>query len=512
MSGSGPTRRAVASGLAASGLASIAWSAATGGPSLGPAKPFSFETLKSHARALAGQPYRAPPTRPGLQALDFDAVGAIRYRPDAALWRDLPGDSAVEFFHLGRYAPSPVAINVVDAGGARQIVYSRSLFDIPRGNPAARLPENLGFAGFRVMNHEGGGDWLAYLGASYFRAATPFNQYGLSMRAIAIDTATPNVEEFPSFTEFWLDHDAAGNLVVCALLDGPSVTGAYRITHRKSASGLVQDIEATLNFRRGVLRLGIAPLTSMYWYGEADRALAVDWRPQIHDSDGLAMWTGAGERIWRPLANPPRVVTNAFQDRDPRGFGLMQRDRLFGDYEDDGAFYNRRPSLWVEPVGALGAGAVQLVEIPTAAETNDNIVAFWTPAKSVAAGDTLETRYRLYWTDEEPSPLGVATVIATRTGVGGRPGLPGEAAVRKFVIDFAGGRLASLDRSSGVQAIVTFSRGAPTDVAAYPIVGTPNWRLLFDAAITPGNTLDLRAFLRVNGSALTETWVGQAFG
>jgi len=506
------TRRAVTGGLIVGGLATGVWAAGDAGPSLGPPKPFSFEALKNRAREMAGQPYRATPPRPGLETLDFDAVGAIRYRPEAALWRDVPGDSSVEFFHLGRYAPTPVAINVVDGGAARQVVYSRSLFDIPRGNPAGRLPDNLGFAGFRVMNHEGGGDWLAFLGASYFRAATPFNQYGLSMRAIAIDTATPNVEEFPSFTEFWLGHDPEGNLVVCALLDGPSVAGAYRIVHRKSASGLVQEVEASLNFRRGVLRLGLAPLTSMYWYGEADRALAVDWRPQIHDSDGLAMWTGAGERIWRPLANPPRVVTNAFQDRDPRGFGLMQRDRVFSDYEDDGAFYDRRPSLWVEPVGAWGAGSVQLVEIPTAAETNDNIVAFWTPAKPVAAGDTLETRYRLCWADEEPAPVGVARAVATRVGVGGRPGVTGDTAARKFVIDFAGGRLAGLTRSSGVEAVVTFSRGAPSGVAAYPVVGTPNWRLMFDAALQAGNTLDLRAFLRVNGAALTETWVGQAFG
>ncbi|MGH7022239.1 MAG: glucan biosynthesis protein, partial [Caulobacteraceae bacterium] len=194
----------------------------------------------------------------------------------------------------------------------------------------------------------------------------------------------------------------------------------------------------------------------------------------------------------------------------PRGFGLMQRDRAFADYQDDGAFYNRRPSLWVQPVGGWGAGAVDLVEIPTASETDDNVVAFWTPAKSPQAGDTMSLAYRLVWCDEEPTPVGVAKVVATWSGRAGRPGQPATADARKFVIDFAGGRLSELDRASGVQPVVTLSRGAPLSEAAYPVVGTRAWRLMFDAPIAPGNTLDLRAFLRLNGEALTETWVGQA--
>ena len=510
---SGPTRREVAGGIVAGALVASAVAHAAGvGPAFGAAEPFTFEILKARARALASQPYRPPPPRAGLQTLDFDAIGAVRYRPEAALWRDLPGETAIEFFHLSRYAATPVKIHVVDGGTAREVVYAKSLFDIPSGNPAARLPGDLGFAGFRVMNGAGGGDWLAFLGAAYFRAATPFNQYGLSARGIALDTATYKTEEFPSFTEFWLGHDPDGTLVVFALLDGPSVAGAFRFVCRKGAAGLVQDIETELTFRNSVLRLGLAPNTSMYWYGAADRTQAVDWRPQIHDSDGLAMWTGAGERIWRPLDNPPKVVTNAFQDHDPRGFGLMQRDRVFADYQDDGAFYDKRPSMWVEPVGAWGPGAVQLVEIPTSMETFDNIVAFWTPARTPAAGETLAVRYRLHWCDQEPDPVGVARVTATRVGVAGRPGLPPPPNARKFVVDFAGGRLAGLTRASGVEPVVTLSHGTVTNVAAYPVVGTGGWRLMFDAPIAPGNTLDLRAFLRVNGEALTETWVGQAFG
>ena len=170
--------------------------------------------------------------------------------------------------------------------------------------------------------------------------------------------------------------------MVYALLDGPSVTGAFRIGHARSAAGLVQDIEAQLHFRKAVGLLGLAPLTSMYWYGPSDRAPADDWRPQIHDSDGLSIWTGPGERIWRPLANPPRVMANAFLDTHPRGFGLMQRDRDFSDYQDDGAFYEKRPSAWVEPVGDWGRDRCSWWRSRPAARSDDNIVAFWTPASA----------------------------------------------------------------------------------------------------------------------------------
>jgi periplasmic glucans biosynthesis protein len=509
-------RHAIAAGLSTVGAGLTAWPTPSlaAGLTLGPATPFSFEALKARARSMAMRPFAPPTARAdaALEALDYDAMGQIRFRPEAALWRGLAGADPVEFFLMGRYARTPVSIHVVEGGIARQIVYSEALFDVPAGLAGRAVPPGLGFAGFRVMNATGAGDWIAYQGASYFRAATPFNQYGLSARAIAIDTASTGREEFPAFTSFWLEHDGAGNMVVNALLEGASVVGAYRVVHRKTAAGLIQDVEAAVSFRGPVKRLGVAPLTSMFWYGQPDRSKATDWRPQIHDSDGLAMWTGSGERIWRPLANPPRVVTNTFSDADPRGFGLMQRDRVFDDYQDDGVFYDRRPSAWVEPVGAWGAGSVQLVEIPTSAETDDNIVAFWTPARTIGAGDAMDWRYRLHWTSEEPTPVGVAKVVATRVGEGGRPGQAPAPGMRKFVVDFAGGRLAGLDARSGVQSVVAVDPGQALESAAYPVVGTARWRVMFDAAVAPGNVVDLRAFLRLGAESLTETWIYQAFG
>ncbi|HEY3695587.1 glucan biosynthesis protein [Phenylobacterium sp.] len=482
------------------------------GAALGPSRPFSFEALKAHAAGLAARPYAPPaPLAPELlHAIDYDAFGQITYRPEAALWtRSESG--GVRFFPMARTANVPVAMNVVWGGQARTVEYSPALFDMQPDSPARKLGDEAGFGGFRVMNRDQQTDWIAYLGASYFRSAEPFNQYGLSARGLAIDTATPRREEFPVFTSFWLEQDPDGRLVVYALLDGPSVAGAYRIRHQRSATGLVQDIEADLHFRGAVERLGVAPLTSMYWYGQSDRKPGDDWRPQIHDSDGLSIWTGAGERIWRPLANPPRVITNLFMDKSPRGFGLMQRDRSFGDYEDDGAFYDRRPSAWVEPVGDWGAGSVQLVEIPTAIETDDNVVAFWTPAASPSPGQALNFAYRLHWTADEPSPAGVARVVSTRLGRGGRPGHASPPGRRKCVIDFAGGPLAGLRRGD-VEAVVDIDKGAPIEPVAYPVVGQTRWRLMFDIDAPAGSTVNLRAFLRRGGQALSETWIHQLVG
>lgn len=478
---------------------------------LGPPQPFSFDSLKARAGELAARPYVPPAAPPSelVQAIDYDRFGQIAYRAEKTLWSG-SASGGVRFFPMGRAASAPVAMNVVRQGQARAVSYSPGLFDMPAGSPARKLGERAGFGGFRVMNADQRTDWIAYLGASYFRSADPFNQYGLSARGLAVDTAVGR-EEFPIFTDFWLEHDPTGELVVYALLDGPSVAGAYRIRHGRVATGLVQEVEADLHFRRPVERLGVAPLTSMYWYGQSDRKPADDWRPQIHDSDGLAIWTGKGERIWRPLANPARVVTNLFIDQSPRGFGLMQRDRKFEDYQDDGAFYERRPSAWVEPIGDWGAGSVQLVEIPTASETDDNIVAFWTPAARPKAGQALTFAYRLYWTAEEPSLVGVARVAATRLGQGGRPGQPSPAGRRKCVVDFVGEALAGLKRGD-VEAVVDVERGAAIEPVAYPVVGADRWRLAFDVETPANSTVNLRAFLRRGDRALSETWIYQLSG
>jgi glucans biosynthesis protein len=248
----------------------------------------------------------------------------------------------------------------------------------------------------------------------------------------------------------------------------------------------------------------------MFWFGENNRHLATDWRPEIHDTDGLAIWTGAGERIWRPLNNPPTVQTSSFEDSDPKGFGLLQRDRAFYHYEDDGVFYDRRPSVWVEPQGGWGRGAVQLVEIPTDDEIHDNIVAYWVPATPVTAGSRWSFAYRLHWLADEPyPPTAVARVRHTRLGRGGIPGQPRPAGARKFVIDFEGGPLEELKKLDPVKPVVNASRGRIDNAYALQIVGTRNWRAFFDLYAEGPELVDLRCFLRLGERTLTETWLYQ---
>lgn len=473
-------------------------------------EPFSFETLVERARRAAVAPYRAPPAGPAAAALiDYDAAGQIRYRAEAALWRE--GGHAVQFFPLTRLANRPVGVFVVEKGRARPFPYSPQIFQAPAASPFHRLPRDAGFAGFRVMNPGAPTDWLAFLGASYFRAAAPSGQYGLSARGLGVDTGLSRPEEFPVFTDFWLEQSGE-DLVVHALLQGPSLTGAYSFRNRRGPEGLVQDVTCVLFVRRDVEQLGVAPLTSMFWYGEDRAVSAQDWRPEIHDSDGLAIWTGGGERLWRPLNNPPRVVTSVFADENPRAFGLLQRDRAVENYEDDGVFYERRPSLWVEPQGAWGRGSVRLVEIPTRSETDDNIVAFWTPADPVRKGQRLEYRYRLRWGLEDRAGSDLACVVATRSGRAGRPGLAQPDPGRRIAIDFEGEGLRGFERSDPVRPDVTVRDGRIGFVSAYPVVGRPGrWRILVDVERTGAEPADVRATLRMAGRPLTETWTSLLF-
>jgi periplasmic glucans biosynthesis protein len=481
---------------------------------LGPPRPFDFEWLQAEAKDLAAQPYQAPVIRYPeiLETIDYDAYQQIQFKPDHALWASGGAPFPVQFFHLGRYFKAPVELHVVEDGSAREIRYDPDLFTFGKTRLDEKLPGDLGFAGFRVMDGPGATkDWLAYQGAAYFRTSGALDQYGLSARGLAIDVAMPWPEEFPRFTKFWLEETPpdSSHILIYALMDSPSVAGAYRFDWVKQ-EGVVVGIRAELFCRRDIARMGVAPLTSMFWFAENNRRQATDWRPEIHDSDGLAMWTGRGERIWRPLNNPPSVRTSSFIDQSPKGFGLLQRDRAFYNFEDDGVFYDRRPSVWIEPLGDWGAGAVQLVEIPTDDEIHDNIVAYWVPEAPVLAGSHWSFAYRLHWLADEPYPSdNVARVRNTRLGRGGVPGQPRPPGSRKFVIDFDGGPLADLRKSDEVEAVVSASRGKIDNRYALQIVGTRTWRAFFDLYAEGGAPVELRCFLRLGRRTLTETWLYQ---
>lgn len=483
---------------------------------LGPPRLFSYASLKGLARSMAGTAYREPSTQlpPAIAHLSWDQWESISFRPDHSLWADQPLRFQARFFHLGFTIKKPVRMYAVDNGMAQELAFDPALFDYSRsGVDPRRLPPQLGFAGFRLLFHT---DWqrdiAAFQGASYFRAVDGDMQYGMSERGLAIDTGMPQPEEFPDFVAYYLERPApdSSSVTVYGLLDSPSTTGAYRFII-SVADTQVMDIDAAIYPRRTIERLGIAPGTSMFYYDRSQHGLSQDWRPAIHDSDGLQLYTGAGEWLWRPLVNPNVVRVNSYFDDSPRGFGLMQRDRSFADYQDDGVFYNLRPSVWVEPKGSWGRGSVMLVEIPATDETFDNIVAFWNPANKPQPGQELLYAYRLYWCRYNPTPCALAQVYATRDGIGGVVGQKRAYFSWRFVVDFVGGDFSMLEPNAPVQAMITATRGQIELVSARPLQEIRGWRAMFDLRPTDPSTepINLRLFLSLQGQPLSETWIYQ---
>ena len=477
---------------------------------------FDYAALKGHARALAAEAYAAPPTTvpAAVAELKWDGFQSIRFRPEHALWAGASLGFELRFFHLGMQFRRPVRLYEVVDGVAREIAYDPAMFDLSgSGLDASAVPRDRGFAGFRVCAApDFERDIAAFLGASYFRAVGGTMQYGLSARGLAVDCGLPRAEEFPDFTAYWFERPAKGasTLVVHALLDSPSIAGAYRF-EITPGEPLVMRVDAALYPRKVIERLGIAPLTSMFLEAPNDRRVADDWRPSIHDSDGLSIWSGGGEWIWRPLVNPPAVHVNTFADHDPHGYGLLQRDRNFDHYQDDGVWYDRRPSVWVEPLSGWGKGSVDLLEIPIDHESLDNIVAFWNPAEPVAKGHEYLYAYRLHWGTKMPAGPQLAHTAATWTGIGGQVGGKREHFSRRFVIDFAGGDLASLAADAKIEPVITLSRGTAELVSARPLASINGWRATFDVRPPDANAtpIDMRLFLRLGDRALTETWLYQ---
>ncbi|XQF94281.1 glucan biosynthesis protein (plasmid) [Pseudoalteromonas espejiana] len=314
----------------------------------------------------------------------------------------------MQLFYPGRYFPEPSSIYIRDdKNNVKELPFSNALFLIclATAQPTTCL-KGLGLQALNYAPRHKKPDWISFWARLILELMGHKGNMVLSARGIAINTGMSEPEEFPRFSAFWLGpaENKGESMSVWALLEGPSITGAYRFglsKDNKEAKGHITSVSANLYMRADVERLGIAPLTSMYWYSEKDKTEAKDWRPEIHDSDGLAIHTGSGQYIWRPLNNPESVSTNSFIDENPKGFGLIQRDRDFNNYQDDGVFYNKRSSAWIKPQGDWGKGAVQLVEIPTEDETFDNIVAYWVPEKE-AQSDEFTFLYDIEWRPLDP--------------------------------------------------------------------------------------------------------------
>lgn len=481
-----------------------------------------FDTIQSRARDLANRPYVPPaPERlpEWMRALSYDQYRDIRFNPAQALWIDSGRPFRAMFFHPGYLYREPVTLNEFTATHQQQIRLSEAYFDYgPLIRNHGDLPADGGFAGFRLhhpLNRPDVFDELiVYQGASYWRALGRDQLYGISARGIAVNTGVDDMpEEFPAFREFWLRKPDPGDTHarIYALLDGPSLTGAFAFRVHPGNQTVV-DVRAVLFARTAVRRFGIAPMSSMFWFGENSRRRFDDFRPEVHDSDGLAIRMGSGERIWRPLVNDSgRLEFSFFEMAKCDGFGLLQRDRRFESYEDAEAGYHRRPSLWIEPTSDWGAGRVMLMEIPATNELVDNIVALWEPAQTPKPGDRIEFSYRQIWTKgEDPSQAG-GHVVATRSGI--HEWQPNE---RTLIVEFAGGKLGE-DRETALEPVIHVIGDAASRVR---VQGTTvqelpgeRWRVSFQ--ITPAQEgdplesigpIELRCCLKQGESFLTETW------
>lgn len=465
-------------------------------------QPFSRERVIELARAAAKAPFRPLPQAPErLRQLDYAEYRRINFRPEAALWGNSPGRFSVQLFAPGFLYRDLVTIDVVEKGRAYPLRVAEDAFRVP--DPAlGRLLAEVGrFTGLRLhypLNREDYADeFLVFQGASYFRGVSHGQLYGLSARGLAIDTAAPAGEEYPVFRHFWIERPAASDdaIVMHALLDSDRVAGAYRFGIYPG-DPLRMDVDVTLIPRERLSHVGLAPFSSMFMFGPADPPETPDYRPAVHDSGGLAMERGNGERLWRPLVNPSALQVSAFMDERPRGFGLIQRSRDFAHFQDLEARYHRRPSAWVEPQGDWGPGHVELVEIPSDSEANDNIVAYWRPRDGLSAGQSYRYRYRLSWPDDAPGLNAMARVVRT---AGGHKLFSDR---RELMIDWAGtGGVEGV----AVEASTSHGRILETTLQSHPMIEGARVFLTFD----PGDEqmAEMRVSLVRNGDRIGETWL-----
>ncbi len=466
---------------------------------------FSFETLLEEAKQLAAKPY-APQrsTLPaGIDKLSPEQYRSIHFDREAAIWRreGLPFRLELLRAYFNQKAP-PVTVSTVENGSARDLIATPAMFQIAPTLPQLGDKVSLPLSGFRIVTQINSkkmwDEFLVFQGASYFRGVAKGLLYGLSARGLAINTAEPVGEEFPAFTHFWIERPAphATSIVIDALLESESITGAYRFIVEPGVA-TVMDVTCTLFPRTDLRVVGLAPLTSMFLFDETNRGRLDDYRPEVHDSDGLQITSSTGEHIFRQLANPTKLQVSTFTTRPPEGFGLVQRSRDQSDFQDFEDLYERRASAWVEPKGDWGPGAVELVEIPSGRESNDNIVAFWRPAQGLAAGHPAEYAYRLSWLGEPAMPKGLGEVMATRSGAS----LDGKR--RVFILDIVGAG----EKTNGLTVDVSASAGKVANVALTSNTAMHGLRASFDIDPNNADLIEMRLRIMRGDQPVSETWL-----
>ena len=465
---------------------------------------FTFDTLLAEAKRRAGTPYS--PQRSSLPAvldkLSPEQYRSIQFNPDADIWRTEALPFRLELLRARQNLQSSVTISTVENGMATDVVATPAMFEMAPALPAQLGKVSLPLSGFRLRSHINSkkiwDEFLVFQGASYFRAVAQNLLYGLSARGLAIDTAEPDGEEFPVFTHFWIEQPGkrANSIVIYALLESESTTGAYRFTVQPGVETLT-DVELTLFPRTEMRVVGIAPLTSMFLFDETNRGRLDDYRPEVHDSDGLMIESKSGEYIFRQLANPNKLQVSSFTTEAPQGFGLVQRSREQSDFQDFDARYERRPSAWVEPRGDWGAGGVELVEIPSGRETNDNIVAFWRPVQPLTPGHPAHFAYRIRWCAEPALPKSLGKTVATRSGAS----LDGKR--RVFLLDFVGAG----EKIDGLHLDLSASAGKISNAALMSNGAMHGLRASFDLDPRDAELIELRLRIMRGDRPVTETWL-----
>lgn len=470
---------------------------------------FSLDDVSAKAKELAGQKYEAPRSNlPNeFREMKFADYQKIRFRNEKAEWADQKTPFKLSFYHQGMHFDTPVKINEVTATDVKEIKYDPTRFDFGDVKFDPKATEQLGYAGFRVLypinKDDKQDEIMTMLGASYFRVVGKDQVYGLSARGMAIDTALPSGEEFPRFTEFWIERPKPGDkhLVIFALLDSPRATGAYRLILRPGTDTIV-DVKSQMFLRDKVSKLGVAPLTSMFLFGANQPSKVLNYRRELHDSSGLSIHAGNGEWIWRPLNNPKHLSVSNFSVENPRGFGLLQRGRNFSQYEDLDDNYDKRPSAWIEPEGDWGKGSVDLVEIPTADETNDNIVAFWSPAELPKPGEPLDVAYRLHWTLDDapfhsPDSAWVKQTLRSTGDVKQSNLIRQSDGSVAYLVDFEGPSLKALKPDAAVRGQVSVGEnGEVVENSVRYNPHTKGWRLTLRLKIKDaGKPTEMRAAL-----------------
>jgi glucans biosynthesis protein len=470
---------------------------------------FDFNELKNRAQNLAAAPYQASDRSlpEELRRLNYDDMRNIRFDPKSAIWRMERLPFQLQFVHRGGQQTGHITVNSTENGRVEPIPFSKNLFNYSQAKVTGRLPDDLGFNGFRIHYPINSMEYLdeviAFQGASYFRAVGKGLHYGLSARGLAINVVGKTPEEFPEFVEYWIEKPGsrADRIKLYVLMNSPSLAGAYEMLLIPGVD-TVMEIKATLFARKTVEGIGLAPLTSMFWFGEHSTFRHKDFRPEVHDSDGLLVHTGADEWLWRPLSNEGGIKVSCFADENPKGFGLLQRDRDFSNYEDLETFYHNRPSAWVEPGPGWGRGEVRLVELPSGTEYADNMVAFWMPAEPLTPEKPIEFSYRLHWFRDDPALPALARTLATR--IGEATEYPG---AKKFVLDFSNSPGLDRNNPDSVEPVISLTNGNLKGKHLQRNDLGNAWRVFFDVEpVDPTKPVEMRCFLQSGGLPRSETW------